>query len=152
MIWQGVIGLIHFKYRGEAVGKGRPRVTRQGGHIHTYTPEKTRMFEEAIRFELLASTCEAIPIYDVGTPLKAKIKIGTRVPTSYSNKKRKECLEGRIAPTKKPDVDNILKSIFDALCGFAMADDNQIVEIVAEKLYTEEPYVEVTIARKDEAE
>ena len=144
--------MIHFKYRGEAVGKGRPRVTRRGGKIHTYTPEKTRLFEDAIRFELLASTCEAMPIYDAGIPLKAEVKIGTKIPSSYSKKKKQKCLDGEIAPTKKPDVDNILKAIFDAMCGFAMADDSQIVEVIAEKLYVEAPFVEVTITRKDESE
>ena len=147
-----MIDLIHFKYRGEAVGKGRPRVTRRGNHVHTYTPEKTRMFEDAMRFELMASTCEKLPVYPAGIPLKAEIVIGMKVPSSYSNKKREKCLSGEIAPTKKPDVDNVLKSIFDALCGFAMDDDNQIIEVVAEKLYTEEPFVEVTITRKDKAE
>lgn len=144
--------MIHFKYRGEAVGKGRPRVTRRGGKIHTYTPEKTRLFEDAIRFELLASTCEAMPIYDAGIPLKAEVKIGTKIPSSYSKKKKQKCLDGEIVPTKKPDIDNILKAIFDAMCGFAMADDSQIVEVVAEKLYVEAPFVEVTITRKDENE
>lgn len=144
--------MIHFKYRGEAVGKGRPRVTRRGGKIHTYTPEKTRLFEDAIRFELLASTCEAMPIYDADIPLKAEIKIGTKIPSSYSKKKKQKCLNGEIAPTKKPDIDNILKAIFDAMCGFAMADDSQIVEVIAEKLYVEAPFVEVTITRKDENE
>lgn len=144
--------MIHFKYRGEAVGKGRPRVTRRGNHVHTYTPERTRIFEDAMRFELLASTCERTPIYPAGIPLKAIITIGMRVPKSYSKVKREKCLKGEIIPTKKPDIDNVLKSIFDALCGFAMDDDSQIVEVVAEKLYTEEPYVEVTITRKDEAE
>lgn len=127
-------------------------MTRRGNKIHTYTPEKTRLFEDAIRFELLASTCEAMPIYDAGIPLKAEIKIGTKIPSSYSKKKKQKCLNGEIAPTKKPDIDNILKAIFDAMCGFAMADDSQVVEVIAEKLYVEAPFVEVTITRKDETE
>lgn len=144
--------MIHFKYRGEAVGKGRPRVTRRGGKIHTYTPEKTKMFEDAMRFELLASTCEAVPIYPSEIPLKAKVVIGTKVPKSYSKKRRERCLSGEIMPTKKPDIDNILKSIFDALVGYAMNDDSQIVEVVAEKIYSENPFVEVTITEKEDAE
>lgn len=144
--------MIHFKYRGEAVGKGRPRYTRRGNGVHTYTPERTRMFEDAIRFELLASTCEAIPIYDAGIPLKAQVEIGMKVPKSYSKKKKEKCLNGEIAPTKKPDVDNVLKAIFDALCGYAMSDDSQITEVIAEKVYSENPYVDVTITRKDECE
>ena len=144
--------MIHFKYRGEAVGKGRPRYTRRGESVHTYTPERTRMFEDAIRFELLASTCEAIPIYDAGIPLKARVEIGMKIPKSYSKKKKEKCLNGEIAPTKKPDVDNVLKAIFDALCGYAMSDDSQITEVIAEKVYSETPYVDVTITRKDECE
>ena len=144
--------MIHFKYRGEAVGKGRPRVTRRGNKSHTYTPEKTRMFEDAMRFELLASTCEPTPIYTHETPLKAKVVVGMEVPKSYSKKRRERCLSGEIMPTKKPDIDNILKSIFDALVGYAMDDDSQIVEVLAEKIYSESPFVEVTITEKDDAE
>ena len=132
------------------MGKGRPRVTRRGDKIHTYTPEKTRLFEDAIRFELLASTCEAIPIYTSGAPLKAKVLIGTKIPKSYSKKRREQCLSGEIMPTKKPDIDNILKSIFDALIGYAMEDDNQIVEVMAEKIYSESPFVEVTIVERED--
>lgn len=141
--------MIHFRYRGEAVGKGRPRVTRRGTHVHTYTPERTRIFEDAIRFEFIASTCEEMPVYPAGTALKAEVIIAMRVPRSYPKKRREKCLSGEYRPTKKPDIDNVLKSIFDALCGFAMDDDSQITEIVAEKIYTEEPYVEVTIYPKD---
>lgn len=137
--------MIYFKHNGEAVGKGRPRVSRRGNYVHTYTPEKTRVFEEAIRYEFMASTCETMPVYSRETPLKAVIHIGTAIPKSYSKKKRETCLAGELAPSKKPDIDNILKAIFDALNGYAYEDDAQIVEIVADKKYTESPYIEVTI-------
>lgn len=144
--------MVHFKYRGEPVGKGRPRVTRRGGYVHTYTPEKTRLFEDAMRFELLASTCETMPIYPAGTPLKAKVTMAMSVPKSYSKKKREKCLNGELVPTKKPDIDNVLKAVFDALIGFAFDDDSQIIEVIADKIYAEEPYVEVTIDNMGEAE
>lgn len=144
--------MIHFKYRGEAVGKGRPRVTRRGNHVHTYTPERTRLFEDAMRFELLASTCEQTPIYPAEASLKAKVLIGMKVPKSYTKKRRERCLSGKELPTKKPDIDNVLKSIFDSLCGFAMVDDSQIIEVIAEKIYSEEPFVEVTIGERNEFE
>jgi Holliday junction resolvase RusA-like endonuclease len=44
--------MIWFRYDGEAVGKGRPRYARRGGYVQTYTPKKTKDFEEAIRAEL----------------------------------------------------------------------------------------------------
>ena len=137
--------MIKFTYHGEAVGKGRPRVSRRGNYVHTYTPEKTRVFEEAIRFEFMASNCEPMPVYKRETPLHAKVTIGVSIPKSYSKKKQALCRDRFIAPSKKPDIDNILKAIFDALNGYAYADDVQIVRVYAEKVYAEEPFVEVEI-------
>ena len=137
--------MISFTYHGEAVGKGRPRVSRQGNFIHTYTPEKTRVFEEAIRYTFMASTSEEMPVYKRETPLTATVLVGCAVPKSYSKKKTEACLKGDIAPTKKPDIDNILKAILDALNGYAYEDDVQIIKVKAEKKYTENPFVEVAI-------
>ena len=137
--------MIKFRYNGEAVGKGRPRYSRRGEYVHTYTPQRTKDFEDAIRFEFLASNCEAMPVYDREVALKADILIGVSIPKSYSKKKQALCRDRFIAPNKKPDIDNILKSIFDALNGYAFVDDVQIVRVTAEKVYAEEPFVEVTI-------
>lgn len=138
--------MIEFKYMGEPIGKGRPRVTARGGKFaHAYTPKKTKDFEDAIRFEFMASNCEKMPVYDKDTPLYVVLKFGFRVPKSYSKKKREACLNGKIFPTKKPDTDNIIKAVLDALVGAAYADDSQIITIIADKIYAEEPFVEVAI-------
>ena len=137
--------MIKFTYHGEAVGKGRPRVSRRGNYVHTYTPEKTRVFEDAIRFEFMAGNCEAMPVYDREKTLQAKVLIGVSIPQSYSKKRQALCRDRMIAPAKKPDLDNILKSVFDALCGYAFEDDSQITKIIAEKVYSERPFVEVEI-------
>lgn len=137
--------MIHFKYYGEAVGKGRPRVSRRGNYVHTYTPEKTRAFEEAIRFEFMAQNCEQMPVYPKEQSLKAAVLIGVSIPKSYSKKKQALCRDGVLVPAKAPDVDNILKAIFDSLQGAAYENDSQIVVIVAEKMYAEEPFVEVML-------
>lgn len=143
--------MIKFTYHGEAVGKGRPRVSRRGNYVHTYTPEKTRVFEEAIRFEFMAQNCEQMPVYPKEVPLKIAVRVGVAIPQSYSKKKQALCRDGFLVPSKKPDLDNICKSIFDALQGrsndpgYAFADDSQIVEIVAWKEYAEKPFVEVVI-------
>jgi Holliday junction resolvase RusA-like endonuclease len=93
----------------------------------------------------MATTCEKIPVFEKDKALRADILIGCSIPKSYSKKKHALCVEHKIAPAKKPDVDNILKAIFDALNGYAYADDSQIIKIKAEKIYTEEPFVEVEI-------
>lgn len=137
--------MIKFRYNGEAVGKGRPRVSRRGMYVHTYTPEKTRAFEEAIRFEFMASNCEQMPVYPREKSLKAEVTIGVSIPQSYSKKKQALCRDRVLAPSKKPDIDNVLKSIFDALNGYCYEDDVQIVKVIAEKRYAEDPFVEVMI-------
>ena len=146
--------MIHFRYNGEAVGKGRPRVTARGGKFaHAYTPKRTKEFEDAIRFEFMASTSDPMPVYPKGTPLQAKILIGCAIPKSYSKKKQAQCREGILVPDKKPDLDNICKAVLDALqgnkgrneSGYAFDDDSQVVKLVAEKIYSDEPFVEVTI-------
>ena len=138
--------MIKFRYNGEPVGKGRPRVTARGGKFaHAYTPKRTKDFEDAIRFEFMASNCEAMPVYDREIALKANVLIGVAIPQSYSKKRQALCRDRFIAPNKKPDIDNILKAIFDALNGAAFVDDVQIVKVTAEKVYADEPFVEVTI-------
>lgn len=138
--------MIKFTYHGEAVGKGRPRVSRRGNYVHTYTPEKTRVFEEAVRFEFMASNSEKMPVYERETPLKAKVLIGVSIPKSYSKKKQALCRDKVLVPDKKPDIDNILKAVFDAISnGYAYEDDVQIVQVYAEKIYADEPFVEVEI-------
>ena len=139
--------MIKFIYHGEAVGKGRPRVSRRGNYVHTYTPEKTRQFEEALRFEFMASNCEPMPVYPKEQSLKAAVLIGVSIPKSYSKKKQALCRDGILVPANKRqgDLDNILKSVFDALNGYCYVDDSQIVVIVAEKMYSERPFVKVVI-------
>ena len=50
-------------------------------------------------------------------------------------KKEAEMLCGAISPTKKPDVDNIAKSILDAMNNFVFKDDNQVSKISVEKRF-----------------
>lgn len=138
--------MIRFKYMGEPIGKGRPRVTARGGKFaHAYTPKKTKDFEDAIRFEFMASNCEQMPVYSKDVPLQAEMTFAFRVPKSYSKKKREACLKGEIPMTKRPDTDNCVKSVLDALVGACFEDDSSVVKVTAEKIYAEEPFVEVRI-------
>lgn len=138
--------MIKFIYHGEPIGKGRPRVTaRQGKFAHAYTPKRTKDFEDAIRFEFMASNCEQMPVYKKDTPLQATLTFAFAIPKSYSKKKRQACLAGEVMHTHRPDADNCAKSVLDALCGAVFEDDSQVVKVIAEKIYAEEPYVEVVI-------
>ena len=58
-------------------------------------------------------------------------------------------LGGDIRPTKKPDMDNVIKIIADALNKIAYRDDTQIVDCQVRKFYSEKPRVEVMIQTID---
>jgi len=129
-----------FEIHGEPQGKGRPRVTRGGKH--TYTPQKTKDYESYVQYCFIAKYGNLMPIE---TDVKMSMYIVYGVTKSTSKKDRKLMLEGKIRPAKKPDIDNIVKAIADALNGLAYLDDKQIVEFEAVKWYGEEPMVRVMI-------
>lgn len=65
------------------------------------------------------------------------------IPASFSKRKR-ERLRGQLC-LKKPDIDNYVKLVCDALNGIAWEDDNVIANMVAVKMYDEQPRTEVHI-------
>jgi Holliday junction resolvase RusA-like endonuclease len=58
------------------------------------------------------------------------------VPASYSKKRKEACLRGVEYP-KRIDLDNVYKSITDAMNGIVYTDDSQIVEAHITKVYAE---------------
>jgi len=72
------------------------------------------------------------------------------VPKSTSKKNAALMLAGDLRPTKKPDIDNIIKIIADALNGVCYHDDSQFVLVIAEKHYAEIARVDVEIGGVDE--
>ena len=60
-------------------------------------------------------------------------------------KKKNQMNLGQIKATKKPDIDNVIKSVLDGLNGVAYEDDKQVVKLTANKYYGVQPRVEITI-------
>ena len=54
-------------------------------------------------------------------------------------------IKGRLFSTKKPDADNIIKIILDALNCVAYRDDAQICKVYFEKMYAEKPETKIII-------
>ena len=69
------------------------------------------------------------------------------VTNSASKNKKEKMLAGIIRPTKKPDMDNCLKAIADALNDVAYKDDTQIVDCQVRKFYSEKPRVVIKISQ-----
>ena len=131
-----------FTVYGEPVGKGRPRFAKRGNFVSTYTPLKTKTYEDEIRMMARSAMGSSEPLE---TPVTVAIYIRVGIPTSFSKQKRKDALAGIEKPTKKPDADNILKCFLDAMNGIVYIDDKQVVNIHLTKVYSEVPAVEVMV-------
>jgi Holliday junction resolvase RusA-like endonuclease len=70
------------------------------------------------------------------------------VPASYSKKRKEACLLGLEYP-KRIDIDNVYKSITDAMNGIVCVDDSQIVECHVRKVYAATAGVDVLIKEKE---
>lgn len=74
------------------------------------------------------------------------------VQKSISQKERARRLSGSHRPTVKPDLSNYIKALEDGLNGIIWIDDNRIVQIVAEKKYSDRPHIVIEVNKVDEVE
>ena len=135
---------VSFEIPGPPQGKARPRVVRaKNGASLTYTPDKTVAYEELVRLRFKAAA-QSFCFAD-GAQLAIQITACYPVPKSKSKRAQAEMIAGTIRPTKKPDCDNIVKIICDALNELAYKDDSQIVTTQIAKYYAEVPRAFVKI-------
>ncbi len=128
--------------QGKPKGKQRPRVCRINGRSITYTPKQTVDYENQIRS--IYSKVSNFK-FERHVPLEVAILALFIPPKSVSQKVRALMLNGEIPPTKRPDADNIIKVVLDALNGVAFHDDGQVCKIYCEKIYAETPEIRVLI-------
>ena len=83
------------------------------------------------------------------TMLSIVIEAHFSIPKSVSKKNRALMIERVLRPVKKPDGDNIIKVVCDALNGLAYHDDAQIVDMVVRKYYAESPKLVISIKEVD---
>jgi len=134
---------VSFFVPGHPQGKGRPRIGKVGPHARSmFTPQKTAAYEGLIALAGQAAMAGREPITGA---VAVVLDICLEVPASWSKKKAAAALAGREHPTKKPDIDNVEKAIFDGLNGVAWVDDVQVVDVVKRKRYGALPGVQVDI-------
>lgn len=121
---------IRFAIPGVAVPKARARTVAQGGRVHSYTPEATKAWEQAVQWAAKPHRPES--------PLTCPLAVAM----VFYLPKPKRCK--REHPSVRPDIDNYAKAILDALNGMMWVDDGQIVQLTASKSYGE-PRVEIEI-------
>jgi Holliday junction resolvase RusA-like endonuclease len=124
--------MVCLKIPGKPMGKQRPRL----GAGHTFNPQKTVNYETLVK-ELYVMN----KLPKLEGPIKMEITALYEIPKSKSKKQQEEMRQDKVRPTVKPDMDNIIKIIADALNGIAYDDDKQIVQVTCSKWYSTDPRV-----------
>lgn len=155
---------------GDPFGKQRPRFTKVGGFVRTYTPPETVAYEELIQVEVLrligqqalidrtrqikrASFIQAFkdfggqPLFT--GPVRVEMEIRHPIRASWTKAKKAAALSGHIAPTLKPDPDNVAKIWFDAFNDCMWKDDTQVIRFSVERSFSEDPSVLVRVIPLD---
>lgn len=141
---------ITFTVDGVPVAKARPRsrAFQVKGQVRSmmYTPAKSVNFENLVRLSFRQ--------VHTGQPTEKPVKIWILaffpVPQGWPKYRRVDANTDAIPVTKKPDIDNIVKSILDGLNAVAFQDDKQVYSISAKKFYSYTPRTVVTIRYPDD--
>lgn len=135
--------MITFLVESKPQGKARARTfyDKRADKMRSVTPQQTKSYEDLIRWSYKAAGGKYM-----GEKLaKVEIQAFYPIPKSWSKKKRNDAIFERIRPTTKPDCDNIIKVVLDALNGVAYYDDKQVVSVSCDKFYGETGYLRVRI-------
>lgn len=134
---------VTFFVPGKPKGKGRPRFSNG----RAYTDDQTKAYEHQIaaNYRRIAGKFR----FPDEVFLRVRVQQQMPVPKSASKTKKAAMLDGAIYPSAKPDLDNVVKAVLDALNGIAYKDDARVVGLHSQKIYSDTPGVLVEIARMD---
>lgn len=132
--------MIAFTIPGKPQGKMRAKVVKIGGFTRMATPQKTVAYEGLVAHSAKVAM-DGHALFDC--PMAVNLFIDCEVPASWSQKKQRQALAGEVLPTTKPDIDNVVKAIFDGCNGVLWRDDVQVVDTRVRKRYSATPCVRV---------
>lgn len=119
----------------EPVAKGRPKFAMKNGMARSYTPTKTQEAQENIQV-LLREKMASIPAH---IPLKL-------TAVFYRTKPRWPPTSREKLPMRKPDLDNFLKLLVDALSMRKLRRDGNVISL--EPVLPDDAQITALIASK----
>jgi Holliday junction resolvase RusA-like endonuclease len=135
-----LLAVLTLNLLGQPIAKGRPRFSTHSGYAVAYTPRKTRNAESSLQAQA------AMQLPSGFVPFKGPVAM----TVSFRLQRPKSLKKSIQYPTKRPDLENFLKTLLDALNSVVFDDDSQVVSILATKEYGT-PGIEVTIQELSEA-
>ncbi len=130
-----------FTIPGTAVPQGRPIFTARGERRWAVDPPRSREYKAKVR----ACALRACKPKVITGAVRLLVQEYRPIPRSWSRQKQEAAREGRIYPTTRPDFDNIIKAITDALNGVLWEDDRQVIDGRIQQFYSDEPRVVVEV-------
>jgi len=127
---------------GKPVALKRHRHTSRNGRIFNYDPSKADKANFLKKVQYLAPE---VPFYEA-ISMSIDVYIGrpkSHFGTGRNSEKIKESAPAY--PIGRPDIDNYIKFVLDALNGVFYRDDSQVVHIESVKEYSTEPKTIVRI-------
>ena len=122
----------------------RPRFQKVGTYTRAYMDKGYQKWKRDFLNVLLSFGDTPIKQHQ---PIHVDITFYIEPPKSFSKvKKNQEGLYLEVHPVaKKPDIDNLIKSVLDSLNGSAWHDDGQITDISSRKRYSDNPRIEILV-------
>lgn len=120
----------------------RPRITVRGKYAHAYEPKSITEYKRLVAGKYHSVYKQKLPLTGA---LSVDVRFYRPIQKSISKVERQRRLLGQSLPTVKPDIDNYVKAILDALNGLAFKDDSQIAVLYARKIYSAKPRTEIEI-------
>lgn len=135
--------MITFVVPAIPIAQPRPRATMIAGHASVYEAGDSHPIHA------FKATCKLAWANTKEPMIEGPVCLDLQfVMPRPQNKRWKTREMPRYPNTKSPDIDNLAKSVMDALNGLAWKDDKQIYNLVATKMVAaggEQPHVEVNI-------
>lgn len=127
--------MITLVIHGQPQGKERPKFNMKTGR--TYTPNRTILAENNIRQVWREAGCPRIED-DVAIGIAVIVTV-TRPRSHFKSNGQLSALGRRhpVPRTKKPDLDNVVKLVMDALNSHAYRDDVRVARIYCERVWGE---------------
>jgi Holliday junction resolvase RusA-like endonuclease len=137
---QGLICNADFLFDLVPVPKERPRVVKDPATEKTfgYTPARTKHFTVEVARVINHVFGARKPIEG---PVRIDMTFVMQVPKSWPKWKREAAVDGLIAPTGRPDMDNLEKALLDAFNETLIVDDAFVIERRARKIYGDVPQI-----------
>ena len=141
-----------FTVSGTPIAKARPKfrmvTTKMGKTFGTaYTPKKSVNFETSVHMAFTVTHGAVVPT-ELG--VKLFIRAYFLPPKAAPKYKKKEIEQGLVPVLKKPDIDNVAKSVLDALNTIVYTDDKLVYRLSVEKFYSFRPRTEVVVITEEE--